>query len=133
MASTALKTFLTNEDIDYQLALPYVHQCNVAECTICMFKNHVITGLCSTNANFPLHLWDCLLPQAELTLNLLCRCQCKPQLSAWAYIHRPFNLNHMPIALPSTCMLAHVKPNAHCSWAPHSMEGWYIAPAWDSY
>jgi len=25
------------------------------------------------------------------------------------------------------------KPNAHGSWGPHGVDGWYVAPAWDSY
>ncbi len=70
-ALQALKEFLVAEDVDYQLVLPHIHHCNAAKCTICTFKNHFIAGLCSTDKNFPLNLWDKLLPQAELTLNLL--------------------------------------------------------------
>jgi len=59
------------EAIDFQLVPPHVHHHNATKHAICTFKNHFIAGLCSTDKNFPLHLWDCLLPQAELTLNLL--------------------------------------------------------------
>jgi len=112
--SGMLKDFLMNEDIDYQLVPPHVHCCNTAEHAMHMFKNHFIASLCSTNADFTLHLWDRLLPQAELTLNLLHRCQCNPKLSAWAYIHGHSNFNQMPIAPPSPRFLR--SHQTRCMW-----------------
>ncbi|KAI2496142.1 hypothetical protein MHU86_18373 [Fragilaria crotonensis] len=85
--STALKTFLTAEDIDYQLVPPGVHRRNAAERAIRTFKNHFIAGLCSVDKHFPLHLWDRLLPQAETTLNLLRGSRINPKLSAYAQLH----------------------------------------------
>lgn len=38
--STALKTFLTKESINYQLVPPGLHQRNAAERAICTFKNN---------------------------------------------------------------------------------------------
>jgi hypothetical protein len=64
-ASRALQTFMDEEDIDFQLAPPQVHRRNPAECAIRTFKNHVIAGLCSTNTDFPLNLWDKLYPSAS--------------------------------------------------------------------
>ena len=69
--SEILKDFMTNTNIDFQLIPPGVHHRNAAEGAICTFKNHFIAGLCSVDKDFPLHLWDHLLPQALLTLNLL--------------------------------------------------------------
>jgi hypothetical protein len=70
--SFALQQFLHDESIQFQKTPAGMHhQHNAAECTIRTFKNHFITGLCTVNKAFPLHLWDKLLPQAELTLNLL--------------------------------------------------------------
>jgi len=77
-ASQVLKDFLVAEDVDFQLVPLHVHRCNAAEHAICTFKNHFIASLCSTNKNFPLHLRDRLLPQAELTLNLLCGSHLNP-------------------------------------------------------
>jgi len=55
-ASHTLQDHLTAEGIDYQLVLPHLHCCNAAERAICTFKNHFITGLCSTDKDFPTHL-----------------------------------------------------------------------------
>jgi hypothetical protein len=70
-ASLALRNYLTKQGIDYQLGPPHIHRRKNAERSIQMFKNHFIAGLCSVDPNFPLKLWDKLLPQATLTLNLL--------------------------------------------------------------
>ena len=66
-ASRALKTFITKEQTQYQLTPLHIHQRNAAEQAIRTFKNHFISGLCSVDKTFPLHLWCRLLDQVELT------------------------------------------------------------------
>eukprot|EP00980_Cylindrotheca_fusiformis_P011053 scaffold2537_cov102-Cylindrotheca_fusiformis.AAC.1 len=62
--STILKEFLSEENIKYQLVPPLVHRRNSAERAIRTFANHFIAGLCSVDKDFPIHLWDHLVPQA---------------------------------------------------------------------
>jgi hypothetical protein len=62
---------LTANNVDYQLVPPHCHRCNAAERAIRAFKEHFMAGLSSVDPTFPLHLWDRLLPQAEITLHLL--------------------------------------------------------------
>ena len=81
-ASTILKEFLTAENVKYQLVPPHIHRRHSAERAIQTFKNHFIAGLASTDPNFPLSNWCRLLPQAELTLNLLRPSRLNPKLSA---------------------------------------------------
>jgi hypothetical protein len=84
-ASAALKTFFTVNDIAYQLVPPHCHLHNAAERAIRTFKEYFVAGLSSVDPAFPLHLWDRLLPQAEITLNLLRISRLHPQLSAAAH------------------------------------------------
>jgi hypothetical protein len=70
-ASAALKSFFTENDVEYQLVPPHFHRRNSAERAIRTFKEHFVSGLASVEPDFPLHLWDRLFPQAEMTLNLL--------------------------------------------------------------
>jgi hypothetical protein len=79
-ATSALQDFLVASDIDFQLAPPHVHRRKAAERAIRTFKNHFIAGLCSTNLAFPLSLWDKLLPQCLVTLNLLRRSHINPSI-----------------------------------------------------
>jgi hypothetical protein len=128
-ASRALQTFMDEEKIDFQLAPPQVHRRNAAERVIRTFKNHFIAGLCSTNRDFPLNLWDKLLPQCLITFSLLRRSRINPQLSAQAHMHGAFDFNRTPLAPPCTKVLIHEKPNIRQIWAPHAVEGWYLGPA----
>ena len=91
--SDVLKEYMTAEDVEFQLVPPHVHRRNAAERSIRTFKNHFIAGLCSADKDFPIHLWDRLVPQAELTLNLLRGSRINPKLSAWAQIHGIFDFN----------------------------------------
>jgi hypothetical protein len=70
-ASIAWQRTIRDKCIDFQLAPPHIHQCNAAERAIQMFKNHFVTYLCTADKHFPMQLWDRLLQQAILTLNLL--------------------------------------------------------------
>ena len=132
-ASTILKEFLTAENVEYQLVPPHIHRRNSAERAIQTFKNHFITGLASTDPNFPLSNWCRLLPQAELTLNLLRPSRLNPKLSAYAQLEGTFDFNCTPLAPPGTRVIVHEKPTQRCTWAPHGIDGWYIGPALDQY
>ena len=132
-ASTALKSYMESQDVDFQLVPPHVHRRNAAERAIRTFKNHFVAGLCSTDRNFPLHLWDRLLPQALLSLNLLRSSCINPNLSAWAKVHGTFDFNRTPLAPPGTRVLIHEPSTVRETWAPHAVEGWYIGPALQHY
>ena len=97
-ASTSLKDFLTAKNVEYQLVPPRIHRRNSAEQAIQTFKNHFIAGLASTDPNFPLSNWCRLLPQAELTLNLLRPSQLNPKLSAYAQLEGAFDFTRTPLA-----------------------------------
>ena len=132
-ASLMLKEYMTEEGIDYQLVPPGVHRRNAAERAIRTFKNHFIAGLCSTDKNFPLHLWDHLVPQAELTLNMLRGSRLNPKVSALTQLNGHFDFNRTPIVPPGIRVLAHVKSANRTTWSPHAEDGWYIGPAMESY
>jgi hypothetical protein len=70
-ASAALKHFFTANDIEYQLVPHHCHRRNVAERAIRIFKEQFVAGISYVDPTVPLHLWDILLPHAEVTLNLL--------------------------------------------------------------
>jgi hypothetical protein len=85
--STALENFFTVNDIAYQLVPPHFHRLNAAERAIRTSKEHFVAGISSVDPAFPLHLWDRLLPQAEIKLNLLRASRLHPKLSAAAHFH----------------------------------------------
>jgi hypothetical protein len=122
-ASKFLKKYLTPTSVDYQLVPPHNHCRNAAERAIPTWKNHFIATLAAINDGFPLHLWDMLVPQANITLNLLRGSCINPKLSADAQIPGFFGYNHTPLAPPGTRVLAHKAKNVCRSWGT-----WYSRP-----
>lgn len=112
---------------------PNVHRRNAAERAIRTFKNHFIAGLCSVDEHFPIHLWDRLLPQALITLNLMRSSRIHPRKSAWAQYSGQFDFNRTPIAPPGIRVLVHEKPGVRTTWSPHALDGCYTGPALESY
>jgi hypothetical protein len=109
-ASAALKHCFTTNDVEYQLVPPRCHRRTAAERAIRTFKEHFVAGLSSVDTTFPLHLWDILLPQAEITLNLLGTSKLHPQLSAAAHFHGLVDYNKTYFAPPGFKIIAHKKP-----------------------
>jgi hypothetical protein len=132
-ASKLLKTYLHQQNIIFQLVPPYSHRRNAAERAIRSFKDHLIPGLYSTDKSFPMHLWDRLLPQAVITLNMLRTSRINPKLSASTHIDGQYDFNRAPMAPSGTRIIAHETPSRRRTWAPHGQDGWYIGPALEHY
>jgi hypothetical protein len=117
----------------FQLVPPDMHCQNWAEHAICTFKDHFLAILAGVDSTFPLYLWDLLLPQAELTLNLLRQATLNPRISAWEFFQGPFNFNKMPLGPVGCRVLIPAKPATRQSWDFRAKPGFYIGPALDSY
>jgi hypothetical protein len=92
-----------------------------------------VAGLSSVDPNFPSHLWDRLLPQAEITLNILQTSRHHPQLSAAAHFHGLIDYNKTSFATPGCKIIAHEKPAKKRTWAPHGQHGYSLGPAMHHY
>ena len=84
--SAALKMAMTTMYISYQLFPPSKHRPNNSDKSVQTFKNHFIAVLCSVDENFHLQLWERLLQQAIIILNLLQKSITLPHLSAFTHI-----------------------------------------------
>ena len=81
----------------YQLVPPNVHQRNIAERAIRTFKVHFLSVLAVVDPNFPKFMWDNLLVQIELTLNLLFQATLNPSISSWEYFNVSFEYAATPL------------------------------------
>jgi hypothetical protein len=86
--------------VGYQIVPQHYHRHNSAERAIRNFKEHFVSGLASVEPDFPLHLWERILPQAEMTLNLLRKSRHHPQLSAASHYHGMMDYNTTSFAPP---------------------------------
>jgi hypothetical protein len=110
-ASATYKEAITFKwNAKFQLVPPDMHHRNWAERAICTFKNHFLLIMAGVNAAFPPYLWDLLLPQAELTLNLLQQAMLNPRISASEFFQGPFDFNKTPLGLVGCWVLIHANP-----------------------
>ena len=84
--SEAMKE-LIRDTCKLELVPPGCHRRNIAEVAIKTFKHHFISVLTGVSESFPLKYWDRLLPQVELTLNLLRQSNATPTISSYAHLH----------------------------------------------
>ena len=91
------------------------HRRNLAEVAISNFKAHFLSFLPGKAQDIPPSLWDILLSQAEITINLLRQSNATPNVSAYAHLSGPFYYNKMQ------------KTDKRGTWSYHSVYGWYLA------
>jgi hypothetical protein len=132
-ASKLLKDYMYQQDITFQLVPPYSHILNSAEQAIRSFKYHLIAGLCSTDKSSPMHLWDRILPQAVMALNMLRTSRINPKLLAATHIFGQYDFNRATMAPPETRIIARETPGRRRPWAPNGQDGWYIGPTLEYY
>jgi hypothetical protein len=109
--------------LDMELVPPGCRRCNAAEVAICNFKAHFLSVLAGAAGDFPPNLWDWLLPQTEIMINLSRRSNTIPNVLAYAHLSRPFDYNKMPLAPMGCDAQVHEKTNKHGTWAYHSVNG----------
>jgi hypothetical protein len=97
------------------------------------FKEHFVSGLTSLDPDLPLHLWDHLLPQAEMILNLLRKSRQHPQLYAASQYHGMVDYNKTNFAPLGCNIIAHEKPSQWQTWAPHGQHGYSLGPKMHHY
>jgi hypothetical protein len=112
--------------INMELVPPGCHQCNAAEVAIRNFKAHYLSVLAGVADDFPPSLWDCLLPQTKITINLIQQSNATPNVSAYAHLSGPFDYNKMPLAQMGCEAQVHEKTDKRGTWAYHSVDGWYL-------
>eukprot|EP00957_Ditylum_brightwellii_P050734 3847113-Ditylum_brightwellii.AAC.1 len=116
-----------------ELTPPDMHQQNLGERAIQIWKDHFIAGLASLPKEFPLAYWYSLVPQTSITLNLMQPCRMNLALSAEAVLNGCYNFDATSMAPLGTKVLLHIKPNRRATWGFHALPAWCIGPAMQQY
>ena len=132
--STTMKYFIHDKyKMEMELVPPGCHRRNAAEVAIRNFKAHFLSVLAGVADDFPLTLWDHLLPQTEITLNLLRQSNATPKVSVHAHFIGPFDYNKMPLAPMGCAAQIREKTDKRGTWQYHSVDGWYLFTSEDHY
>jgi hypothetical protein len=107
-----------------QLVAPDNHQQNLAEQAIQTFKSHFKAILAGVDDRFS----DETLRQEITTNNTYpqspCQSNVAPTVSAWQYVHGPFDYNKMSLAPIGCAVQIHKSSEQQGTWAPiQSMDG----------
>ena len=113
---------------------PSNHRVNAAERAIQTFKNHFISGLSSSDTDWPLQLWDQLTRQAVTTLNILLKSIMDPSKSAFDQLNgHKYDWNAHMMAPPGTRAVVYEDAAARTSWGPRGLDACYCGPSFDHY
>jgi hypothetical protein len=120
------------QEIQYQFVPPFTKRSNKAERAIQTFKRHFIAILAGTHPSFPINFWHELIPQEEITLNMMRAFADQPNISAYHGIHRQLCdfLSH-PLAPCGTLVVLH--NSIRETWDNFGHIGFYLGPASSHY
>ena len=90
-------------------------------------KNPFIAILSGVDKRFPMHLWDRLLLQIEMTLDMLQVTNIKPWVSAKINLQGQHDYNKMPITPLGFHTMTHNKPERRTLWGPWASKGFYVS------
>ena len=116
-----------------QLVPPNSHRANKAERAIRTFVNHFVAILCGCDPTFPMKLWDLLLPQAEVTLNMLRSSALSVHVSAYQHLCGAWDWNRYPLAPLGMLVVTLVSASIRQSFADHGEQAFYLGPALQHY
>jgi len=102
------------------------HHRNTAEKAIQIAKCHLKAILAGCVTSFLMHLWDRLLPQAEIQINLLRPANGNPNVPAHQYLHGTFDYNDTPLHPLGCAVQAFNSLKTRKSWEEHSKDGLYV-------
>ena len=105
-----------------------MHRRNVAEKYIRTFKAHFLAILAGVDPNFPKYMWDNLLVQTELIINLLRQATLNPSMSVWEYFDGAFDYTATPLGPIRSKIIIHTTSNKRKSWDQRGREGFSVGP-----
>ena len=103
--SSVMKEFIRYTSAGHQLVPLGLHRSLMNERAIQTTNVHLIKGLGRCNPNLPLHLWDRILWQTEITFNLIHTSKMNPRLSSESDLNGEFDFKHTPMEIPVTKVL----------------------------
>ena len=119
--------------MQYELVPKGQHRRNIAEKAIQTWKSHAVGVFSGMSDKCPLTIWDLLLPQIDMQVNLLRQANTAPKVSAWAYMHGQHDFNRHPLAPLGIEAHIYIPPDKRRTWGVKSHKGFYIGTSFEHY
>ena len=81
----------------------------------------------------PIGIWYELLPQVDLTLNMLRQSNLSHNVSSHSHLTGPHGFNKIPFTPLECIVLIHNNPGKQLMWEPHSVNGFYVSTSRENY
>jgi hypothetical protein len=94
---------IKEQGLEWELIPPHNHRRNVAKRAIQTAKGHIIVNVMGCDPTFPLKEWHRILPQIEMTLNMLRASNVRPMISAHTYVYRQHDYKSDAIGTIGMC------------------------------
>ena len=117
---------MTTNNVSYQLAPKVKYSCNSSKKAIQTWKHNFLSGMASTQLDFPLSKWCKILEKGNIILNLLCPSRLNPNISAYAQVFVTFDHQITTLTPNGMKVLAHVLTIYRCSFDTHVIKGFYV-------
>ena len=135
--SKDLVNAIKERQLTYEVMPPSNHRQNPAERAIATYKSHFISIINGLDKGYPPGGWDLLIPQVNMTLNMLRTCPVNPVHSAYSYVHGAYDFSAHPLAPLGCKAIVHQRRihngGTRPSWGNKGKTGYYLGPAMDSY
>ena len=105
-----------------------MHIINAAERAIRTWNHNFVSGISGTDKVLSMYLWEKLLEQAEITLNMLRPDISNPNISANKTIKGKLDFGTARHHGHSSC-----KPNIRRTWGHNGVQGCYTGPSVEPY
>ena len=131
--SEEYKQAIADNGMEHELVPKGQHRRNIAEKAIQTWKAHAIGVFSGMSNKCPLAIWDLLLQQIDMQVNLLRQSNVAPKISAWAQMHGDHNFNRHPLAPLGIESHIYVPPDKQKTWAVKSHKGFYVGTSTEHY
>ena len=109
--SNEYKNAIIENKMEYELVPKGQHRRNIAEKAIQTWKAHDIGVFSGMDMKCPLFLWDLMLKQIDMQVNMLRQSNITPRISAHAHLHGQHDFNRHPLAPLDIEVHSYVLPN----------------------
>ena len=131
--SAELKEAISSNEMTYELVPKGQHRRNIAEKAIQTWKAHAIGVFSGMDSKCPLFLWDLMLEQIDMQVNMLRQSNAAPKISAHAHMHGQHDFNRQPLAPLGIEVHSYIPPDKRRTWSIKSKKGYYIGTSRQHY
>ena len=124
--STEFKQAIKENELEHELVPKGQHRRNLAERALQTWKAHIIGYLSGVTDNPPLGLWDKLLPQLDMQVNLLRFSNIHPKVCSWTVLNGAHDFNRHPLAPLGLEIQMLENHDKRKTWGVRSKPGYYV-------